>query len=90
MNRVHTTHSWDFLGIDSILQYNQLPMALSSHSFAQYFILASIFLLFVHASVIFSGIYRTSKAKLTWVLLKNLCLWIHQFMGQQSWNQNQN
>ncbi|WJZ94787.1 hypothetical protein VitviT2T_013616 [Vitis vinifera] len=31
MNRVHTTHSWDFLGIYSILQYNQLPMALSSH-----------------------------------------------------------
>ena len=47
------------------------------------------FCLFDHASVIFSRIYRTSKAKLTWVLLKNLCLWIHQFMGQQFCNQNQ-
>ena len=26
MNRVHTTHSWDFLGIDSIPQYSKLPM----------------------------------------------------------------
>ena len=44
MNPVHTTHSWDFLGIDYIVQYNQLPVTLFSHSFAQYFILTSIFL----------------------------------------------
>lgn len=26
INRLRTTHSWDFLGIDSIPQYNQMPM----------------------------------------------------------------
>lgn len=31
MNQVHTTHSWDFLGIDSIPQYNQLPMDSNSN-----------------------------------------------------------
>lgn len=25
-NRLSTTHSWDFLGLDSIPQYNQMPM----------------------------------------------------------------
>ncbi|XP_031286037.1 subtilisin-like protease SBT5.3 [Pistacia vera] len=30
MNPVHTTRSWDFLDIDSINQYNQLPMNLKS------------------------------------------------------------
>ncbi|KAF8369930.1 hypothetical protein HHK36_032040 [Tetracentron sinense] len=26
INHAHTTHSWDFLGVDSIRQYNQLPL----------------------------------------------------------------
>lgn len=26
MNKLHTTNSWNFLGIDSLQQYNQLPM----------------------------------------------------------------
>lgn len=31
MNRLHTTHSWDFLGIDSVYQYNQLPLVSQSN-----------------------------------------------------------
>lgn len=31
MNRLHTTHSWDFLGIDSVYQYNQLPSVSQSN-----------------------------------------------------------
>ncbi|GKB30682.1 subtilisin-like protease SBT5.3, partial [Tanacetum coccineum] len=30
MNRLHTTHSWKFLGIDSIPQYTNLPMDIKS------------------------------------------------------------
>lgn len=30
MNRLHTTHSWKFLGIDSIPQYSNLPMDIKS------------------------------------------------------------
>ena len=26
MKKLHTTHSWDFLAIDSVYQYNQLPL----------------------------------------------------------------
>ncbi|CAK9179107.1 unnamed protein product [Ilex paraguariensis] len=31
MNKIHTTHSWQFLGIDYIQQYNQLPMEVKSN-----------------------------------------------------------
>ncbi|GAY34980.1 hypothetical protein CUMW_277810 [Citrus unshiu] len=27
---IHTTHSWEFLGVDSINQYNQVPVDLKS------------------------------------------------------------
>ncbi|MFS7908009.1 putative tripeptidyl-peptidase II [Helianthus anomalus] len=30
MNRLHTTNSWKFLGIDSISQYNKLPTDIQS------------------------------------------------------------
>ncbi|EXB38468.1 Subtilisin-like protease [Morus notabilis] len=31
MQRLHTTHSWDFLAIDSVHQYNQLPIDAKSN-----------------------------------------------------------
>ncbi|XP_021300566.1 cucumisin-like, partial [Herrania umbratica] len=31
MNKVHTTRTWDFLGLDSIEQYKQLQLELSSN-----------------------------------------------------------
>jgi len=31
MNKLHTTHSWEFLGIDSAQQYNQMPMESTSN-----------------------------------------------------------
>ncbi|CAK9179108.1 unnamed protein product [Ilex paraguariensis] len=31
MNKIHTTHSWQILGIDYIQQYNQLPMEVKSN-----------------------------------------------------------
>uniref|UniRef100_A0A2N9ITZ6 Subtilisin-like protease fibronectin type-III domain-containing protein n=1 Tax=Fagus sylvatica TaxID=28930 RepID=A0A2N9ITZ6_FAGSY len=31
MNKLHTTHSWEFLGIDSTHQYNQMPMVSNSN-----------------------------------------------------------
>lgn len=31
MQRLHTTHSWDFLAIDSVDQYNQLPIDAKSN-----------------------------------------------------------
>lgn len=30
MNKVHTTHSWDFLGVNSLYQYNQQGTEASS------------------------------------------------------------
>ncbi|KAM4076744.1 hypothetical protein ACJW30_12G087300 [Castanea mollissima] len=31
INKLHTTHSWEFLGIDSAQQYNQMPMESTSN-----------------------------------------------------------
>lgn len=68
-NKLRTTHSWDFLGVDSTPKYNQMPTAKSNvivgvidTGIASFFSHLSLPLVFSHDYICFAGVWPESES----------------------------